>query len=290
MKKIASGKVREIYELDADRLLLVTSDRISAFDVVMNQPVPDRGRILCALTDFWLNEQLKDVSHHLVSSEVPEEAADLADAEGRCQVVRRADMVPVEFIVRAYLAGSGWKEYVDSRSLHGVALPGGMQLGSKLPEPLLTPSTKAELGEHDINLTWQRAADIIGTETMKEAEKLVLDVFERASSVADECGFILADTKFELGWIDGKLSLCDEVLTPDSSRYWPKTGWQLGETPPPFDKQLLRNWLERQDWPKTPPPPQLPKDLIVATRNRYVEVYEKLTDRRFADWPGVTSR
>lgn len=287
LRKIASGKVREIYELDEKHLLMVTSDRISAFDVVMNEPVPDRGRVLVALTDFWLREKFGDVPNHLVSTDVPDVARDIPDAAGRSMVVRKAEMLSVEFIVRARLAGSGWKEYKESGTLHGTPLPSGLQLGAALPEPMLTPSTKAELGEHDMNITWQQAADIVGTDVMKAAEAMSMDVFNRAAEHASQCGFILADTKFEIGVLDGQLILCDEVLTPDSSRYWPKEGWQLGEIPPPFDKQLLREWLETQPWGKTPPPPTLPADLVADTRSRYVEAYERLSGRNFIDWPGV---
>ena len=286
-KKIASGKVREIYELDADHLLIVASDRISAFDVIMNEPIPDRGRVLTGLTDFWLREHLGDLPNHLVSSEVPD-GFDGDDPVGRCQVVRKGEMLPIEFIVRAYLAGSGWKEYQETGTLHGTRLPDGLQLASKLDQPLLTPSTKGELGEHDINLTWQQAADVIGTDEMKAAEALALEAFERAAKHVAANGFILADTKLELGYIDGTLSICDEVFTPDSSRYWPDSGWQLGETPPAYDKQILRDYLETLDWGKTAPPPTLPSEVVAATRQRYVDAYERISGRSFSDWPGVS--
>jgi phosphoribosylaminoimidazole-succinocarboxamide synthase len=287
VRKIASGKVREIYDLDDEHLLLVSSDRISAFDVIMDEPVPDRGRVLTALTDFWLREVASDVPNHLVSTDVPDVANDLVDAEGRSMVVRKAEMLPVEFIVRSYLAGSGWKEYRRTGTLHGQALPEGLQLGSKLPEPVLTPSTKGELGEHDINLTWDEAAAIIGVDVMREAETMALDMFGRGSRLAAEHGFLLADTKFELGYIDGTLALCDEVLTPDSSRYWPTTGWELGEDPPSYDKQILRYYLETLDWGKVAPPPVVPPDVLDAVRSRYIEIYERLSGRSFAEWPGV---
>lgn len=289
MHKVASGKVREIYELDQDHLLLVTSDRISAFDVVMQEPVPDRGRVLVALTDYWLTECLASVPNHLVSTSVPDVASDLPDVEGRCQVVRKAEMLPVEFIVRARLAGSGWKEYSETSTLHGTPLPKGLQLGDALPQPVLTPSTKAELGAHDINITWDQGADLIGTDAMKRATEMCMAVFETAAATVLERGFVLADTKFEVGVIDGELALCDEVLTPDSSRYWPVGGWERGEVPPPFDKQLLREWLESQPWDKTPPPPPLTAEIVEQTRARYVEAYERITRKRFADWPGVSN-
>jgi phosphoribosylaminoimidazole-succinocarboxamide synthase len=288
VKHIASGKVREIYELSDDQLLIVSSDRISAFDVVMNEPVRDRGRLLTALTEFWLGEVFNDIPHHLVSTDVPKEAEALDDVQGRCMVVRKATVLPVEFIVRNYLAGTGYKEYLATGTLHGQKLPAGLQLGSKLPEPVLTPSTKAEQGEHDINLTMAQAADLLGADVLKEAEALALDVFSRGAKLADQHGFILADTKFELGYIDGTLSLCDEILTPDSSRYWEPAGWSPGQTPPSYDKQILREYLESvPGWGKVAPPPPVSEETLDRIRARYIEIYEKLTGRRFADWPGV---
>lgn len=289
LKHLASGKVREVYELDEKDLLVVTTDRMSAFDVIMNEPIPDRGRVLTGLTEFWLRNIAADLPNHLVSIEVPEGAQDIEDAVGRSMIVRKAEMLPIEFIVRGYLAGSGWKEYKQSGTLHGVKLPEGLQLGSKLPEPLLTPSTKGDIGEHDVNLTWQEAADRIGVDLMKQAESLALEMYRRGSDWAVDRGLILADTKFELGFIDGTLSLCDEILTPDSSRYWPTTGWDLGEVPPAFDKQALRDWLETLEWAKTksPPPPTLPQNVINDTRARYVDAYERITKRSFSNWPGV---
>jgi phosphoribosylaminoimidazole-succinocarboxamide synthase len=288
MDKIASGKVREIYELDEKHLLIVATDRISAFDVVMAETIPDRGRILCGLTDYWINQHFSDLPHHLVQTAVPEAFGNVGDLEGRCQVVRKADILPVEFIVRSRLAGSGWKEYQESQTLHGAKLPGGLELGAELPEPVLTPSTKAELGAHDVNLTLGQARKLIGDDVMDQAESLALTLFERAAKHALGSGFILADTKFELGWIDGTLSLCDEVLTPDSSRYWPVEGWELGETPPPYDKQILRDWLENQPWDKTAPAPSLPSEVVVQTRQRYVDAYERLTGLSASDLPGIS--
>lgn len=289
MEHIATGKVREIYRLDDGNMLIVTSDRISAFDVVMDEPITDRGRVLTALTEYWLTEVAADLPNHLLSVDVPSEAAELPDVAGRCMVVRPAEMLPVEFIVRGYLAGSGWKEYQASQTLHGTPLPVGLQLGSRLPEPVLTPSTKGEVGEHDINLTWTEAAEMIGESVMRDAETLAMEMYRRGSEHAAKAGFVLADTKFEIGYIDGKLSLCDEILTPDSSRYWPDSGWSLGETPPAFDKQVLRDWLETQPWDKTAPAPSVPSEVVAETRSKYVEAYERLTGRSFSDWPGVSS-
>ena len=289
MKKIYSGKVRDIYDVDDKHLLMVSSDRMSAFDVVFDEPVPDRGRILTGLTEFWLRTVAADLPNHLISTEVPADA-DIPDAEGRTMLVRKAEMLPVEFIVRGYLAGSGWKEYQAQGTLHGQPLPEGLQLGSKLPAPVLTPSTKAELGEHDINITWDEAAAIIGIDAMKEAEALALDIYTRGSDWAAERGLLLADTKFEIGYIDGVLSLCDEILTPDSSRYFPAEGWSLGETPPSFDKQYLRDYLETLDWDKTAPGPKLPQEIIDRVRQRYVEAYEILTGQSVTELAGVSAK
>ena len=287
LKKIAEGKVRDIYDIDDKHLLLVSSDRISAFDVIMDEPIVDRGRVLTGLTEFWLRTVADDLPNHLVSVEVPIEADNIPDAAGRCMVVRKADMLPIEFIVRGYLAGSGWKEYRESGTLHGKALPEGLQLGSKLPEPVLTPSTKGELGVHDINLTYEEAAERIGLDVLQKAETLALTMYLRGSDWAAARGLLLADTKFEIGYIDGELALCDEILTPDSSRYWPNEGWSLGETPPAFDKQVLRDYLETLDWDKEAPAPSLPQEVLDTTRARYVEAYERITGRALSDWPGV---
>lgn len=288
LTKIGWGKVRDIYDLDDKNLLLVSSDRISAFDVIMDEPIGDRGRVLTALSYFWLSEVLGDMAHHMVSVEVPAVAADIEDIEGRCMTVRKAKMLPIEVIVRGYLAGSGWAEYKNKGTLHGAKLPEGLQLGSQLPEPVLTPSTKGELGQHDINLTWDEAADLVGYDTLKEVEMMALEAYGRAATYAESKGFIVADTKFELGYIDGTLSLCDEILTPDSSRFWPTHGWSLGETPPSYDKQQLRDWLEEQPWDKTAPAPALSPEIMSSVRAKYVEIYERLTGRSLADWPGVS--
>lgn len=289
MNKIATGKVRDIYELDDKHLMLVSSDRISAFDVVFDQPVVDRGRILTGLTDYWIKTIASDIPNHLVSVEVPAEASDIPDIAGRCMVVRKAEMLPVEFIVRGYLAGSGWKEYQEEGTLHGEPLPVGLQLGSPLPKPVLTPSTKGAVGEHDVNLTWDEAAEIIGVDDMQAAEAIAIEVYNRGAAHAAKRGLLLADTKFEIGYIDGELALCDEILTPDSSRYWPSTGWELGETPPAYDKQFLRDWLETLDWRKTAPGPTIPEDILNKTRQRYIDAFEALTQRSATTLPGFTA-
>ncbi|HET6875315.1 MAG TPA: phosphoribosylaminoimidazolesuccinocarboxamide synthase [Acidimicrobiales bacterium] len=286
LKHVASGKVRDIYELDDKHLLFVTSDRMSAFDVVMAEPIPDKGRVLTALTAFWL-EQLADVApNHLVSFEVPSAVANVPDLEGRIMVVRKAEMLPIECIVRGYLSGSAWAEYKKSGTMHGIALAQGLQQSQKLPQPVFTPSTKAETG-HDENISFEEASKLTGPELAEEARRISLAAYEKAADLAAERGIIIADTKFELGIIDGELCICDEVLTPDSSRFWPAESWAPGGTPPSFDKQPLRDWLEGTGWDKTPPPPALPDDVVRATRDRYVAAYERVTGRSFADWPGV---
>ena len=285
---LASGKVRDIYELDDKHLLFVTSDRMSAFDVVMAEPIPDKGRVLTALTAFWLDQLSEVAPNHLVSCEVPPHAASAdADLEGRVMVVRRAEMLPIECIVRGYLSGSAWAEYQRSQSMHGTPLPAGLRQSERLPDPVFTPSTKADEG-HDENISFESARDLAGAALTEEARRISLAAYQRAADLAAERGIIIADTKFELGLIDGRLCICDEVLTPDSSRFWPADSWQPGSTPPSFDKQPLRDWLEGTGWDKTPPPPALPAEVIAATRTRYVEAYERLTGRSFGDWPGVT--
>jgi phosphoribosylaminoimidazole-succinocarboxamide synthase len=292
LRHFASGKVRDIYELDDKHLLFVTSDRMSAFDVVMAEPIPDKGRVLTAVTAFWL-EHLDDVApNHLVSFDVPEQLTSDAGVgaylSGRVMVVRRAEMLPIECIVRGYLSGSAWAEYRRSQSMHGTPLPAGLRQSEKLPEPVFTPSTKAEEG-HDENISFEAAAGLAGADLAAEARRISLAAYQKAADLAAERGIIIADTKFELGMIDGRLCICDEVLTPDSSRFWPADAWEPGSTPPSFDKQPLRDWLEDTGWDKTPPPPPLPADVVEATRSRYVEAYERLTGRPFRDWPGVTT-
>ena len=289
LSPIYTGKVRDVYDAGEGALLFVASDRISAFDVVLPEPVPDKGRVLTAMTVFWL-EQLADVApNHLISvdpADFPAAVADVADAAGRSMLVRKAEMLPVECIVRGYLSGSAWKEYKTSGSMHGVALPAGLQESEQLPEPMFTPSTKAETG-HDENISFEAAADLIGADIAKAAREISLAAYQRGAAWAAERGIIIADTKFELGFIDGELAICDEVLTPDSSRFWPADQWQLGRTPPSFDKQPVRDWLEAEGWDKTPPPPHLPDAVVASSRERYVTAYERITGLRFADWHGV---
>jgi phosphoribosylaminoimidazole-succinocarboxamide synthase len=283
---LSSGKVREIYRLGDHRLLLVTSDRISAFDVVMAEPIPDKGRVLTALSAFWL-ERLADVApNHLLGVDVPAEDGLPGDLEGRVMVVRQAEMLPIECIVRGYLSGSGWAEYRARGTVCQQALPAGLRQSERLPEAIFTPSTKAVTG-HDENISFDQAADLVGSDIAKLAQEISLEAYRRGSAWAAERGIIVADTKFELGFIDGELAICDEVLTPDSSRFWPADSWQPGTVPPSFDKQPLRDWLEATGWDKSPPPPALPAEVVAATRTRYVDAYERLTGARLADWPGA---
>jgi phosphoribosylaminoimidazole-succinocarboxamide synthase len=288
LPNLYSGKVRDIYDAGDDRLLLVASDRMSAFDVVMAEPVPDKGRVLTAMSAFWF-ELLADVApSHLLSTEVADfpEGARGGDVAGRTMLCRRAQMLPIECIVRGYITGSAWKEYRTSGTMHGAALPSDLLESSQLPEPVFTPSTKAESG-HDENISFAQAVDLIGTELATKARDVSIELYTRGAAWAAERGIIIADTKFELGLIDGELAVADEVLTPDSSRFWPADQWTPGSTPPSFDKQPLRDFLDGLDWDKQPPPPALPDDVISATRHRYIEGYERITGRRFADWPGV---
>lgn len=289
MKHLYSGKVRDIYDVGDGRLLFVASDRISAFDVVLPQAVPDKGRVLTAFTEFWLG-QLKDLApSHLIStdpSSFPPEANEVPDVAGRAMLVRKAEMLPIECIVRGYLSGSAWKEYQQSGTMHGQPLPAGLQQSSRLEEPVFTPSTKADTG-HDINITFEKAADLVGKDVAEKARVISIEAYRRAADLALDKGIVIADTKFELGFIDGELAIGDEVITPDSSRFWEASEVREGETPPSFDKQPVRDWLEQSGWNKTPPPPDLPDDVVAATRRRYVDAYERITGRSFSDWPGV---
>ena len=283
---VSSGKVRDIYDAGDDRLLLVTSDRLSAFDVIMAEPIPDKGRVLTAMSAFWFEQFADLVPGHLISTDL----ADLPfadpdpDLAGRVMLCRRAEMLPIECIVRGYLTGSAWKEYKASGTMHGTALPTGLLESSQLPEPVFTPSTKGELGEHDVNLTFGEAVDLIGPELAERARDISISVYRHGAEWAAARGILIADTKFELGLIDGELILADEVLTPDSSRFWPAEEWEPGRTPPSFDKQPVRDYLDGLDWDKTPPPPPLGAEVVASTRARYVEAYERITGRTFSDW------
>lgn len=286
---LASGKVREIYEIDADNLLFVATDRISAYDVILNQTIPDKGRVLTGLSLHFFD--LLDTPNHLVTTDMasveglmPEERQDLS---GRAMVVRRAEVVPVECVVRGYLYGSSWREYRDGGGPTTEHLPAGLQMADKLDEPIFTPATKAETG-HDENLTEAETREILGDSLYEELRRRSIDIYTRANAYAAEKGVILADTKFEFGHADGELLLVDEVLTPDSSRYWPADQWVPGGEIPSFDKQYVREWLERQPWDKTPPAPDLPDEVVSGTRKRYIEAYERITGESFDHYLGVT--
>ena len=286
-----SGKVRDIYDLGGDRLLMVTSDRISAFDVVMDEPIPDKGRVLTAMTAFWFERFTDVVAGHLLTTE-PLDLTEVfggplpAEMVGRTMVCRRAEMLPIECIVRGYITGSAWKEYQDSGTIHGELAPRGLREADQLPRPLFTPSTKAESG-HDVNISFEAAVDLIGVDLAGRVRDASLDCYRRGAEWAFERGIIIADTKFEFGLAGGELVLADEVLTPDSSRFWSADRWAPGSTPPSFDKQPVRDFLDGLDWNKQPPPPQLPAEVVAATSRRYVEAYERITGRSFADWPGA---
>lgn len=276
------GKVREVYDF-GDRLLLVASDRISAFDWILPTGIPDKGRVLTKISEFWFGRL--GTSHHLLSMdprEVPLPAGvDPAPLEGRSMVCRKTQVVPVECVVRGYLAGSGWKEYRQSGTVCGIPLPAGLQESSQLPEPIFTPATKAEEG-HDENIPFERMAEIVGTPLAEKLRRLSLDIYARGAEHARTRGIIIADTKFEFGLIGDEVILIDEVMTPDSSRFWPMDQYAPGRGQPSFDKQFVRDWLERTTWDKNSPPPELPADIVAGTRAKYVDAYERLTGTPFA--------
>ncbi len=285
---VYSGKVRDIYDVGDGHLLMVASDRISAFDVVMAEPVPDKGRVLTAMSAFWFEKFEGVVGSHLVSTSLQglPEAAQKPEWEGRAMLCRRAEMLPIECIVRGYITGSAWKQYRADGTMNGERLPDGLLESSQLPEPVFTPSTKAEDGDHDMNISFEQAAELVGPDIAARARDVSLELYTRGAAWAAERGIIIADTKFELGFIDDELVLADEVLTPDSSRFWPADAWKPGSTPPSFDKQPVRDYLDTLDWDKKPPPPPLPAEVVDASRSRYVEAYERVTGRSFADWHG----
>ena len=297
LKLVHAGKVRELYDAGDDMLVMVASDRISAFDVILEEPIPDKGRVLTAMTVHWLDLLADLAPSHLVSADpadLPPDAAliggdaGLAGIAGRAMLVRRAEMLPLECIIRGYLAGSGWAEYERSGTLHGTPLPSGLRQADRLPEPLFTPSTKATEG-HDENISYEDAVDLVGKETAEQARDICVEAYRRAAAAAEGHGIIVADTKFELGFIDGRLALCDEILTPDSSRFWPADEWRPGTNPPSFDKQPVRDWLSATDWDKTPPPPALPPEVVRETSERYVTAYERISGKALADWYGPTT-
>lgn len=277
------GKVRDIYEVSDDTLLIVTTDRISAYDVVMSEPIPLKGVILNQITLFWMDRFKDLVDNHILEADVKDFPKPLhkyaPQLEGRAVIVRKAKPLPVECIVRGHITGSGWKDYQRTGAVCGHQLPEGLLESQKLETPLFTPSTKAELGEHDENITVEQAAALVGKEHLDAAEELSIRLFSAGRDYAEQHGIIIADTKFEFGLHEGRLLLIDEVLTPDSSRFWPRKGYEPGRSQPSFDKQYLRDWLSTQTWGKQPPPPQLPPEVVEQTSARYQEAYQILTGK-----------
>ena len=276
------GKVRDVYEIE-DKLLIVASDRMSAFDVVMDDPIPDKGSILTGISLFWFEKLESMVENHIISSspaEYPEICRKYAaELEHRSMLVKKAEPLPVECIVRGYISGSGWKEYQKTGSVCGITLPKGLRESEQLPEPIFTPSTKAEEGMHDENIDFETAVGLLGRDTAEEVRRLSLEIYKFGRELAARKGIIVADTKFEFGIKDSKLILIDEVLTPDSSRFWPIDTYAPGGPQKSFDKQFLRDYLVRIEWPKTPPPPKLPEEIIAKTREKYLDALERLTGR-----------
>jgi phosphoribosylaminoimidazole-succinocarboxamide synthase len=283
LRHLASGKVRDIYEVDDGHLLMVTSDRVSAFDVVMDEPVAGRGEVLTALTVFWLDRLSDLVPSQLLGWRAGELPAGARHLAGRALLVQRLDMIPIECVARGYLAGSGWKEYQADGTVCGISLPAGLREAERLPSPVFTPATKATTG-HDENISEARAAELIGEGLTTRLRDLTLGIYTRGAEHAASRGIILADTKFEFGLAGGEIVLADEVLTPDSSRFWLADTYAPGSNPPSYDKQPLRDWLETQPWDKKPPPPALPSEVVDDLGARYRDAYERLTDRSLSGW------
>ncbi len=280
LKKIYSGKVRDLYEIDDKRMLMVATDRLSAFDVILNEPIPEKGKILTAISNFWFAKLQHVVPNHLTGDSVADVLSgdDLAQAEGRSVVAKRLKAIPVEAIVRGYLAGSGWKEYQQHGSVCGIALPAGLREADKLPEPIFTPSTKAAVGDHDENISFAQCEALIGTELANKVRETAIALYVAAAEYAASRGIIICDTKFEFGLDeDGTLTLMDEALTPDSSRFWPADSYAPGSNPPSFDKQFVRDWLEATGWNKTPPAPAVPAEVAQKTADKYREALTRLT-------------
>lgn len=290
---IHRGKVRDLFDAGDGRLLMVASDRLSAFDVVMAEPVPDKGRVLTAMSQFWFDELIDVTPNHLLSTDLADlpESAQQPSLAGRVMLCEKAQMIPVECIVRAFVTGSAWKEYRSRGTIHSMAVPSGLVEADRLGEPMFTPSTKAEVGDHDENISFDDAVALIGGDLAEQARSVSLEMFGRASARAESAGFLLADTKFEMGLVDRgdgpELVVADEVLTPDSSRFWLAEDWTPGSTPAGFDKQPVRDHLETLDWDKTPPPPALDPEVVAETSRRYRDAYERITGLCLQDWPDV---
>ncbi len=281
IKKLRSGKVREVFDL-GETLLFVATDRLSAFDVILPDPIPQKGAVLNQLSAFWF-KRFDQIDNHFVTAnfdEFPRELASYRDRlAGRSMIVRKTNPLPVECVVRGYLAGSGWKEYQKTQSVCGEKLPAGLKLASPLPEPIFTPATKSDAG-HDENIDMNECRRILGDEVANRLRDLSLQIYSAGRDHAARHGIIVADTKFEFGWLDDKLLLIDECLTPDSSRFWPKDQYAVGQSPPSFDKQFVRDYLETLDWDKTPPGPKLPQEVIEKTSAKYIEAFERLTGEK----------
>jgi phosphoribosylaminoimidazole-succinocarboxamide synthase len=287
-KKISSGKVREIFEADPEHLIIVTTDRISAFDVVLPDPIPAKGHVLNQISLFWFEKGISIIKNHIISSDVNDYPGPFHGDERlkwRSMLVKKARPLPVECIVRGYLSGSGWKEYLQKGSISGINLPAGLKESDRLPKPIFTPSTKAELGKHDLNIDLSTAGDLVGHGLIEKVKEISLTIYEMASAHALEKGIIIADTKFEFGLADKELIWIDEALTPDSSRFWPLEGYTPGGPQMSFDKQFVRDYLETLDWNKTAPGPQLTNEIIRKTSEKYIAAYEMLTGKTFV-WRG----
>ena len=284
IKKLRSGKVREVFDL-GDTLLFVATDRISAFDVILPDPIPHKGAVLNQISAFWF-KRFNDIANHFITAnpeKFPNELQPFREQlAGRSMIVKKTKPLPVECVVRGYLAGSGWKEYQQSQSVCGIELSSGLKLASPLPQPIFTPATKAEEG-HDENIDMKRCAQILGKELADRVKALSLEIYSRGRDHAAQRGIIVADTKFEFGIVNGDLLLIDECLTPDSSRFWPKDQYTVGQSPPSFDKQFVRDYLETLDWDKTPPAPRLPKDVLEKTSAKYLEAFRRLTGTEIAN-------
>ncbi|BBA70586.1 phosphoribosylaminoimidazolesuccinocarboxamide synthase [Geobacter sulfurreducens] len=282
LKLAGRGKVRDIYDL-GDALLIVTTDRISAFDVIMNEAIPDKGYVLTQISAFWFRQMEDIIPNHIISTDVKDFPAECqkytAQLEGRSMLVKKAKPLPVECIVRGYISGSGWKDYKATGAICGITLPAGLVESDKLEEPIFTPSTKAELGEHDENISFDKCVELIGRELAEKIRDVTIAIYKRARDIADTKGIIIADTKFEYGIYNGELIIIDECMTPDSSRFWPKDSYKPGGAQPSFDKQFLRDYLETLDWGKTAPAPPLPEEIVRKTGEKYMEALVRLTGK-----------
>jgi phosphoribosylaminoimidazole-succinocarboxamide synthase len=282
----AQGKVRDIYEVGDDRVLLVATDRISAFDVVLPDPIPEKGRVLTALSLFWFERTIDLVGNHVLGwrrDELPEPFAADPELAGRATLARRAQVIPMECVVRGYLSGSGWAQYREGGAVCGIPLPAGLTESDRLPEPIFTPTTKAATG-HDLPLTPDEARELVGTGLYERLKELAIGIYERIATTTIAAGVILADTKFEFGFTDGEITLIDEVGTPDSSRFWPADRYEPGRAQPSYDKQFVRDWLDAAGWDHEPPPPALPEDVVGRTASLYVDAYERVTGRSFGEF------